>query len=107
MALETPLLNGSIRGAYNVSNRLPRVSAEDNQVETPKSSFPAMVKDAAADAVETVREADTAMQAGLRGEIGTQKVVEATMSAEATITTITATRDKLVEAYQQVLRMPI
>lgn len=107
MALSTPLLNGSVNGAYGVSKRLSQMPAETSEANAPKESFTALVKEAAEDAVATIRNADVAMQAGLRGEIGTQKVVEATMSAEATISTITATRDKLVEAYQQILRMPI
>ena len=48
-----------------------------------------------------------AAQQGLRGEIGRQEVVEATLALESTVKTVVALRDKFVEAYQEVLRMPI
>ena len=39
--------------------------------------------------------------------MGTQQVVEATLALESTVKTVVAMRDKFVEAYQEVLRMPI
>ncbi len=64
-------------------------------------------RDAAADAIQTIRSAEAAAQAGLDGKVGTQQVVEATMELETTVRIAVTMRDKLVEAYQQIMRMPI
>ena len=69
--------------------------------------FSTMVANAAQEAVETVRTGDTMAIAGLNGQAGLQQVVEATMAMESTVQVSVALRDKLVEAYQEVMRMPI
>lgn len=70
-------------------------------------SFSQMVSNAATQAVETVRTGDSMAIAGLSGQAGLQQVVEATMAMESTVQVSVALRDKLVEAYQEVMRMPI
>ena len=71
------------------------------------NSFSQMVAEAAAGAVETVRTGDQTAIAGVSGNATVQQVVEATMAMESTVQVSVALRDKLVEAYQEVLRMPI
>ncbi|MDF3414822.1 flagellar basal body protein [Sulfitobacter sp. M57] len=71
------------------------------------ADFSTMVSNAAAQAVETVRTGDRMAIAGLNGQAGLQQVVEATMAMESTIQVSVALRDKLVEAYQDIMRMPI
>ena len=46
-------------------------------------------------------------QAGMTGQLDTQSVVEATVALEATVKVAVSMRDKFVEAYKEVLRMPI
>ncbi len=105
--IDTSMLSGGVRSAYAIATKLKSAPAATEIAEAPKSSFPEMVKEAANNAVETVRYADEAMQAGLRDEIGAQEVVQATLAAEATIKTFVNIRNKVVEAYQEVLRMPV
>ena len=95
-----------VRGAYRHAQDLG--GAAFSAEEAPKAaSFADLVRDAAQDAVATIREGDIAAQRGLTGEMGTQQVVEATLALESTVKTVVAMRDKFVEAYQEVLRMPI
>ncbi len=95
-----------VRGAYRHAQDLS--GAALSATDAPEgNSFAAMVRDAAQDAVATIREGDMAAQRGLNGDIGTQEVVEATLALESTVKTVVAMRDKFVEAYQEVLRMPI
>lgn len=70
-------------------------------------SFSSMVSEAAQKAVDTVRTGDATALAGLQGQAGLQQVVEATMAMENTVQVSVAVRDKLVEAYQDIMRMPI
>lgn len=97
---------GGVRSAYRSAQDLSTAALPAK--DAPQgASFADMVRNAAQDAVTTIREGDVAAQRGLNGEIGTQQVVEATLALESTVKTVVAMRDKFVEAYQEVLRMPI
>lgn len=74
---------------------------------TATADFSTMVTNAASQAVDTVRAGDQMALAGLSGQAGLQQVVEATMAMESTVQVSVALRDKLVEAYQDIMRMPI
>jgi flagellar hook-basal body complex protein FliE len=100
---------GGVRGAYKSSQALKADSglgikeiAREN-----KTSFSEMVKEAGAEAVQTIRQSDVTGQQFLAGKVDTQTMIEATLEAEATASQIVAVRDKLVQAYQEILRMPI
>lgn len=99
----------SIRSSYvqsayaKASENKPKAA----EVATATADFSSMVADAASQAVETVRTGDSMALAGLKGQAGLQQVVEATMAMESTVQVSVAVRDKLVEAYQDIMRMPI
>lgn len=84
-------------------------SGSNNVVTTgnSQSTFMDMVKDATQSSMETVRNADVVSQRGIRGEVSVQEVVQATMAAEATLQTVVSVRDRLVSAYQEIIRMPV
>lgn len=94
-----------IESAYAKSTR-PNTT-ENLQPKEEASDFSKMVSDAAAQAVDTVRTGDSTAIAGLNGQAGLQQVVEATMAMESTVQVAVALRDKMVDAYQEVMRMPI
>ncbi|MAQ35777.1 flagellar hook-basal body complex protein FliE [Thioclava sp. ES.031] len=101
------LSNAAIRGAYGASRSLSGGPASAHEAKSAGQSFGDMLKGAAEEAVQTMRAADTTAQAGLTGQASTQQVVEATMAMESTVKVTVAMRDKLVEAYQEIMRMPI
>lgn len=70
-------------------------------------SFSELLEQKARDTVQTIRAGDDAAVAGMRGEISTQQVIEATMAMENAIETTVAVRDKFLEAYQDILRMSV
>lgn len=72
-----------------------------------RGSFPDLVTDAVKSAVNTVREGERMSAAGLQGKASVQEVVQATMSAELTVQAVVSVRDKLVNAYLDIMRMPI
>ncbi|TGD61847.1 flagellar biosynthesis protein [Tabrizicola sp. WMC-M-20] len=100
------IVSGGIGRAYNTGKSLAGGPSEAAGA-APAQSFADMVRGAASNAVQTVREADAAGQAGLTGQLGTQQVIEATMALESTVKVTVAMRDKFVEAYQEIMRMPI
>ncbi len=99
----------TVRSTY-VQAAYAKTAKNEAQVEAaaPASKdFSAMVADAAGQAMDTVRAGDSMAIKGLTGQAGLQQVVEATMAMESTVQVSVAMRDKLVEAYQDILRMPI
>ena len=66
-----------------------------------------MLSSASERVVSSMNEADAVMETGLKGELDTQQIVEATMALESSITVAVSVRDKFVAAYQEILRMPI
>ena len=93
-----------VQAAYSKASETKPAATEAKQTG---SDFSTMVANAAQEAVETVRTGDSMAIAGLKGQAGLQQVVEATMAMESTVQVSVALRDKLVEAYQDVMRMPI
>jgi flagellar hook-basal body complex protein FliE len=71
------------------------------------ADFSSALASAAGDAVKTLRAAETTSMAGLQGKASVQQVTESVMTAERTLQTSLAIRDKAVSAYQQISQMQI
>ncbi|MDX2485513.1 MAG: flagellar hook-basal body complex protein FliE [Pseudodonghicola sp.] len=100
--------NAAIQAAYGKSKVLTSDAAGGAQLDPAQAqNFAQMIQNAAADAVGTVRDGDATAAAGLTGKAGLQQVVEATMAMESTVKVSVAVRDKLVEAYQEIMRMSL
>lgn len=69
--------------------------------------FSSYIKEAAAEAVESMHQGESLSKAGIAGKADLTDVVAAVNDAEMTLQTVTTLRDKLVQAYQEILRMPI
>jgi flagellar hook-basal body complex protein FliE len=70
-------------------------------------SFGEVLAQASGDALKTLRAAETSSLSGLEGKASVQQVVENVMSAERTLQTTLAIRDRAVAAYQQISQTPI
>lgn len=106
--ISSVISNGAVRGAYQTSQSLPtKVTAELEPSVENKQSFADLVTAAAQDAMNNIRQAETIVEGGLTGQATTQQVVEATMALEMTVRMTVGMRNKFVEAYQEILRMPI
>jgi flagellar hook-basal body complex protein FliE len=57
--------------------------------------------------VDTMHQADAATEAGIMGNASATEVVLAVARAELALQTTVAIRDRVVQAYQDVMRMPI
>ncbi|GIX08996.1 MULTISPECIES: flagellar hook-basal body complex protein FliE [unclassified Elioraea] len=69
--------------------------------------FGRMLERAIADTVTTAKEADRASAAAIAGEGDVTAVVTAVARAELALQTTVAIRDRVIQAYQDVMRMPI
>jgi flagellar hook-basal body complex protein FliE len=77
--------------------------APADPARTPAAAFRAT----ATDFMETLRQGEETVKAGLAGRADPQAVVEALAATELAVQTAVAVRDKVVEAYQEILRMPV
>jgi flagellar hook-basal body complex protein FliE len=74
---------------------------------TPATNAGEAFKLAATDFMTTLRQSEEMVKAGLAGRADPQAVVEALAATELAVQTAIAVRDKVVEAYQEILRMPV
>jgi len=83
---------------------LTRAAAQPDPAERgPGEAFAATARDF----LGAMREGEATVKAGLVGRADPQAVVEALAATELALQTATAVRDKVVEAYQEILRMPV
>ena len=101
-----PLTPGGAAAAYRANMSAPSTAAAaTGGGET--ASFGEALSRAVQNAVSTSREAEAASARGLMGEGSVTDLVVAVGRAELTLQTAVAVRDRVVAAYQEVMRMPI
>jgi len=96
---------GNVLGATGIG-KIP--GAEDSKsAGVPGQDFASFVKDAAKDALGTMQTGEQMSMKGIAGEADLTDVVQAVNSADITLRTIVTLRDRMVQAYQEIIRMPI
>lgn len=75
--------------------------------EDAAGGFAAALTRAAEQTVATMHQADAMAEAGIMGNASATEVVLAVARAELALQTTVAIRDRVVQAYQDVMRMPI
>jgi flagellar hook-basal body complex protein FliE len=74
---------------------------------TPGGDFSTMVKNFAENAVKVHENAEQQTMLSVTGKTDLNSVVMAVSEAELTLNTVVAVRDRVLEAYREILRMPI
>jgi len=69
--------------------------------------FASLVQDAAQGSVKALQQGEAASVLGLSGKLDLSQVVTAVSNAEVTLQAAVAVRDKVVQSYLEILRMPI
>jgi len=72
-----------------------------------KESFGDVLKNAAVKSIETLRGGEAASAKAVSGDASLPEVVQAITAAEVTLQTVVAVRDRMVGAYQEIMRMPV
>lgn len=70
-------------------------------------NFADMVKSAISDTMSATKHAEHQMAAQVAGKAELVDVVTAISAAEASLETVMAVRDQVINAYQEIMRMPI
>ncbi len=70
-------------------------------------NFGDVLRDAATKTMETMRAGESATARAVTGEASLPEVVQAITASEITLQTVVAMRDRMVTAYQEIMRMPV
>lgn len=97
--------------SVSLSSRLrisgPEISSSSMQVAGSGADFSSVLANVVQGAADQVKAGEAAAISGLRGQMPIQDVVEAVLSAERSLQTALALRDKSVAAWQEISRMSI
>ena len=93
--------------AYQAASRIGIGGGEAGAQGAGATSFTDALADALKDATGTVRAGEAAAAQGAAGQGDIVQVVNAVNAAELTLETVVAIRDKVISAYQDIMRMPI
>ncbi len=101
----------SAAAAYGRSPRTPASPLGESrpvgESRPPGKDFASLVRDAAQDAVAQGYKAESMTKLAIAGKAELANVVSAVSTAEVTLQTVVGVRDKMINAYQEILRMPI
>ena len=103
MIAALPLVS-SVLGALAPSASTPTVKPPGT---APEGGFAEMVQKLAADTVGNLKAAEKVSVDGIQGKADLQSVVQSVMSAQLSLQTALAVRDKTVAALQEITRMSI
>lgn len=70
-------------------------------------SFADVLKDNVQETLNTMKAGEEMSAKAVTGEANLTDVVQAVTSAELTLQTVVAVRDRMISAYQEIMRMPI
>jgi flagellar hook-basal body complex protein FliE len=93
---------GLAAGLYAKTSNATKVGAGADNV-----SFSDFLKDRVADTIDTLKIGEKTQAQAVTGEADLADVVQAVTSAELSLQTVVAVRDRMINAYQEIMRMPI
>jgi len=100
-----PIANAAA-AAYSNASRIAGagLGARDG---APEGGFGDLLRKAAENAVETLKQGELASLQGVAGKADIAQVAAAVANADATLQTIVAVRDRVIAAYQDIIKMTI
>ncbi len=94
-------------GAYAAMAKAVTPQAETAKPFADTGGFADMLKASVAGLVETGQGADRAGMAAAAGQTNVVDVVTAVAETELALETLVSVRDKVIQAYEEIMRMPI
>jgi flagellar hook-basal body complex protein FliE len=99
---------GNALSAYSkTASRGTTNGLEARDVKDPGKDFATFVKEAASTAVAASERSEAMSMQGLVGKADLTEVVVAVTNAEVTLQTVVAIRNRVIQAYQEIIRMPL
>jgi flagellar hook-basal body complex protein FliE len=94
-------------GAYQAAAKLVSAPGLDAGGGMPGKAFGDFLTDAVKNATSTMHAGEIAATQGAAGQGDVVQVVNAVTAAELTLETVVAVRDRVISAYQDIMKMPI
>jgi flagellar hook-basal body complex protein FliE len=105
MAVSFVSANAAYQAASGIANA--GGAAQGAAGAAPSPNFGNILADTVKDAMSSMRAGEVAAAQGAAGHGDVVQVVNAVTAAELTLETVVAIRDKVISAYQDIIRMPI
>ncbi|MEM6386065.1 MAG: flagellar hook-basal body complex protein FliE [Pseudomonadota bacterium] len=90
-----------------LAQALRSYGANQSAIQTGESAQTNFLGNAAKDFSETLANAETVAQQAMVGKADPHALVEALANTQLAVETAVTVRDRVVEAYQEILRMPV
>jgi flagellar hook-basal body complex protein FliE len=101
--MAAPILSTAVAAyAQAAKTAGPGIAARDEG-----GGFADLLKQASEGAVGVLKQGEAARLKAVTGKADISEVVTAVTNAEVALQTVTAVRDRVIQAYQDILRMPI
>lgn len=99
---EMQVADSSAKSLYQAAAQTARTASGQDE-----PSFSETMHNAAQSAIDTLQHSEKVSEDMIRGAADPHSVVEALAATELALETAVAIRNKVVEAYQEILRMPV
>jgi flagellar hook-basal body complex protein FliE len=106
-ALPTGPVGGMAESSPVSAPKMAPVTPGVSPINQPDHDFATLLGDAISDFGQKMRQAEAVSIGGVKGTASLQDVVEHVMSAEQSLQSVIAVRDKVISAYQEISRMAI
>ena len=93
--------------AYASLARIVDVGSAGKSAEGGGQSFAAMLKDSIGSVVEAGRKSDGQTMSMVSGKANVVDVVTAVAETEVAVSTLVSVRDRVIQSYEEIMRMPI
>ena len=97
----------NIGGAGDSSQIGKSIIGGDDAADNDGVTFSDFLKDNIQQSVETMKSGEDMAAKAVTGEADLTDVVQAVTAAEITLQTVVSVRDRMISAYQDIMRMPI
>jgi flagellar hook-basal body complex protein FliE len=101
------LSSSSLASAMKKASESEAATPSLSTMQAPGASFADYMKDIGNTFVDNLKDAEKKSTDGILGKASVREVVESVMTADQTLQTAMAFRDKIVSAYLDVVKMPI
>ena len=105
MAITT--INSAIQAYNNAAKSFGTAGVGDTDAASSGPNFASMLKDGVQNAVNAGKKSEEMSKQAISGKADIREVVAAVNNAELTLQTVVAVRDKVISAYNDILKMPI
>ena len=105
---DTKIVNNLYSNALEQAKKAAENRAGNSDIaNTTRASFSDVLKASLNNAVEAQHKSEAVSAAAVAGKANITDVLQAVTEAEMTLNTVVAIRDKVISAYEQIMRSPI